>query len=577
MAYGSGHTSAQTFELKDGEIYGTITTTLSAGISVSTADPSKNLYTYGESKGNDDIPNGNGVGVNADNGRLNFEKGDVISNQYKGLTELTLEYQNYGVKGSIKYWYDHWLETKSGRYNDFDDTGFDDLASFSGIELLEAYAWTYFDIDNKPVDIRLGKQVVTWGEGLFLSGGINAINPIDIAAFNRPGVELKEGLLPVEMLYGSISLTPDITIESFYQLKWRASVLDGCHTFFASSDVIQPGCEPIYTQADLSNAQEENPLISGRSVIDRTSDDLPGDSGQWGISVKYYAEELNGSEFGFYYINYHSRLPYLSVTNANPTVSVTGGFPLPGVGTVQGPKYNAAFPEDIDLYGISFNSSLDSGWSVAGEISYRPDMPLQLNTNNLIATAAGGGGAPALYGQPAQGYALKPVTQIQLSAINTFPQVLGASELSVAGEIGFIHIGDLKDGNTYGRSGLFGTGPAASNCQYRANITREFCEDEGYTTSNSWGYRLRAGLTYSGILPAVTFKPSLSFRHDVSGYAYMPGGAFEEDQMATTLGLDAIYLDNYKAAFAYTNFFGNNKYSTRDDRDFISFSLSASF
>ncbi len=170
------------------------------------------------------------------------------------------------------------------------------------------------------------------------------------------------------------------------------------------------------------------------------------------------------------------------------------------------------------------------------------------------------------------------MTQLQITALNTFPQVMGASELALIGEIGFMHVGALGDENRYGRSAIFGPGDDGSGtCNNSDNITDEFCTNKGYTTSDSWGYRLNATLVYSSVLPGVTLKPSLSFRHDVNGYAYQPGGAFEEGQMATTLSLGSIYRDDYKATLAYTSFFGNNQYSTLDDRDFMSFSISASF
>jgi hypothetical protein len=72
------------------------------------------------------------------------------------------------------------------------------------------------------------------------------INPLDVSAFNRPGVEIKEGQLPVEMLSFSLGLTDTLNLEGFYQYNWRPSVLDGCGTFFASSDAIQKGCGPLY-------------------------------------------------------------------------------------------------------------------------------------------------------------------------------------------------------------------------------------------------------------------------------------------------------------------------------------------
>ena len=46
--------------------------------------------------------------------------------------------------------------------------------------------------------MKVGNQVLSWGESLLIQNGINVINPLDISAFNRPGVEIKEGQLPVE-------------------------------------------------------------------------------------------------------------------------------------------------------------------------------------------------------------------------------------------------------------------------------------------------------------------------------------------------------------------------------------------
>ena len=36
------------------------------------------------------------------------------------------------------------------------------------------------------------------------------------------------------------------------------------------------------------------------------------DSGQYGVALRWYAEDLNSTEFGFYFMNYHSRLPFAS-------------------------------------------------------------------------------------------------------------------------------------------------------------------------------------------------------------------------------------------------------------------------
>ena len=43
-----------------------------------------------------------------------------------------------------------------------------------------------------PLSIRFGKQVLSWGESLFIQGGNSVINPIDVSAIRAPGAELKK-------------------------------------------------------------------------------------------------------------------------------------------------------------------------------------------------------------------------------------------------------------------------------------------------------------------------------------------------------------------------------------------------
>ncbi len=44
------------------------------------------------------------------------------------------------------------------------------------------------------------------------------------------------------------------------------------------------------------------------------------------------------------------------------------------------------YPEDIQLYGISFNSNIGT-WAWSGEVSYRPNLPLQADDVELLFAA----------------------------------------------------------------------------------------------------------------------------------------------------------------------------------------------
>lgn len=602
----SAESHAFTFDAFEGELTGKVNTTLSTGVSISTQAPDQSLYTNADGLLSGRA-NGRGVGPNADNGRLNFDKGDVISNPYKGLTELGLDYGKVGIRASAKYWYDHQLETRNGRFKDFDDSGFPEQASFKGFTWLDSYVFGSTEVAGHALDVRFGRQVLSWGESTFILGGINSISPLDQSAFNRPGVEIKEGLLPVEMLQANLDLGRGLSIEGFYQLNWRPTVIDGCGTFFSITDSLQPGCGPIVVSPLISENEQLNgtgrPVpVGSNTALQRKADDLPGDAGQFGLALRYYADWLNYTEFGLYVINYHSRLTYVDGTSADFSKVVVGaptsqsnffagrlgnGIPF----FIAGATYNAVYPEDIRLYGLSFNTSLENGLALSGEISHRPNLPVQINVNDLLpavllqATSPAtellfpdGRGNSANFNQDRQGYIRLPVTQAQVTMTRFFSQVLGANQLKLVGELGYVHVANL-DALRLGRSAQVGPGTPAGGgtCNNSPLLTNQYCTNDGYVTANSWGYRLVGQLAYSNLLPGVTISPSLAFRHDVDGYSYQPAGPFEEGQMATTLGLQADYLDRYKANASWTSFFGNNDYSTVDDRDYLALSVSISF
>ena len=192
-----------------------------------------------------------------------------------------------------------------------------------------------------------------------------------------------------------------------------------------------------------------------------------------------------------------------------------------------------------------------------------------------------------------------PVTQAQVTFIRFFDQVMGASRLSIAAEIGANWVGDLPEQSVqrYGRSPTYGMGyfepiPLAAlgvpipdqfvTCEAGnaiigvapPNSNARNCTTDGYVTDSSWGYRVRAGLTYNDVFAGVNLTPSFAWSHDVDGYS--PNSNFNEGSKALTVSLGAEYLNRYTGSLAYTSFSGGD-YNTIEDRDFLSVSFSVSF
>ncbi|MCP5092159.1 MAG: DUF1302 domain-containing protein [Gammaproteobacteria bacterium] len=559
----------------------------------------------------------------ADDGDLNYDDGDIYSLILKGVHDLELRKGDFGVFLRAKYWYDQELENgkvphgnSANAYapnTELATSGFDSFAQGSGIELLDAFIYNTFYLgeNEAPLDVRLGRQVASWGESTFIQNGINTINPIDVSAFRRPGAEIKEGLLPVAMVTFAAAMTDALSLEAFYQLEWEKTVIDGCGTYFSTADVAATGCNIVTLRAFSPFSDQVN--MANGLFIDRRPDIEPDDGGQYGVAFRYFAEKLAGSEFGVYYINYHSRTPYLGgFASANESLGGPPGTPfIPGNPLGGNPQYFAEFPEDIELFGVSFATNL-AGFAVSGEVSYRPDFPVQINTTEILQGAVGE--APwstvlprviaAGPGGSASGYDLLPVTQAQVTFIRFFDQVLGASRLSFAAEFGGNWVGSLPEQSVqrYGRSPTYGMGyfnpiPLAAlgppvppipgefiTCTEGnallgiaasdININSSNCTTEGYVTDSSWGYRVRAGLAYNDAFAGINLTPSLAWSHDVDGVS--PNTNFNEGAKALTVSLAAEYLNRYTGSLAYTTFSGGD-YNTVEDRDFLSLSVAVSF
>jgi hypothetical protein len=611
-----------------GEIEGKFDSSLSVGASWSTEKANKNLI--GSNNG------GHGLSQTSDDGHLNFKRGETFSKIFKGIHDLELKYGDTGVFVRGKYWYDFELKDESREFKDISDSNRKEGAKSSGGQILDAFVYHNYSIGDEPGSVRLGKQVVSWGESTFIQGGINSINPVDVSAFRRPGAEIKEGLIPVNMFYLSQSITENLSAEGFYQIEWDQTVTDNCGTFFSQPDVISDGCDNnlavLRTQTGLNNSLTAAGLpapargaifntLAQRGVsfgspdegaiVRRGPDRDARDSGQFGVAMHYNFEPLD-TEFGAYFMNYHSRAPIFS-GRGGPASAYSGaglvgalvgnGIPF-GTAAALAPtllplvvagnsSYYVEYPEDIHLYGLSFSTTLPTGTAWSGELSYRPNAPVQINTTDILYSGITplNPNVSLLQGSPntdQKGYRRKEITQLQTTFTQFFDQVMGAERLTLVGEVGWTHVGGLESTSKirYGRDPSYGPGPlpggqcttlnAGTLTGAAQNNLSRYCEDDGFTTANSWGYRARAIWDYNSVFAGVNLRPSVAWSHDVEGYSPGPGGNFEEGRKAVSLGLDAEYQNTYTAALSYTNFF-DGKYTTVDDRDFVSLSFGMNF
>ncbi|HXS52557.1 MAG TPA: DUF1302 domain-containing protein [Usitatibacter sp.] len=603
-------------------------TTITYGVAVRTENPDPSLI--GIANG------GTSRSTNEDNGDLNFKKNRPFANLAKATSELELKYRNFGFFGRGTAFYDFDLHDS----DKLGPTGRDRLGR--GVVGLDGFVSGAFEPAGHRTNVRVGRQVISWGESTFIPNGINVINPVDLSLLRSPGAELKEAFIPTAGIWASTELTRSASIEGFYLSNFDKIRIDPKGSFFSNNDTVSDDSDRVIVSFGRRRDDRSpltNPVPPGIPVISATAQALygpfdpaasiwvprapdrnPSDWGQYGVALRYFASALNDTEFGLYFMNYHSRIPFVSGTKGTTTSVLTGGpliQPICGVpalvalcatGTA---RYFAEFPENIRLFGASFSTSAPYGIALQGEYSYRPNQPLQLSAPEVILAALGlpnlitgftqipgapaGATAAALVpdGSYIQGWQRVKMSQLQVTGTKSWPNVARADNLVVVGEVGATYFHNLPSDQKFAAPAVYL--PATT---FGSIVSQAFSvQTEGFVTNFSWGYRLLGRLEYSNLLFGGNVAPRIAFAHDVKGV----GPTFNEDTKSVSVGASWEYQRKWLVDAQYTTYFGGRTFCGTDqpppgsavtpgqpasfcssanplkDRDFYSVSVSYSF
>ncbi|MGC4075122.1 MAG: DUF1302 domain-containing protein [Nibricoccus sp.] len=372
--------------------------------------------------------------VNADDGNLNYREG-WASQVFKGTHDLELKYRNFGAFVRGTYFYD--VENKDGdrARTPLSDDALDRVGADA--QWLDMYLRGEFTVAGRSLDLRFGRQVLSLGESTFIPNGINVINPVEVSKLRVPGSELREALLPVNMVKAALNLTDTLSFEAFWLLEFRRTEIDPAGSYFSSNDFATRGGTNVYLGfGALSDLQ---PL----GAIPRDLDHEGNNYTQFGADLKLSVPALADTEFGLFFANYHSRLPVISAVtptgpiNPNLTGPLTAVFIRAGLdpataaaqasglyqlivlaqtnpsaltsgqiailnsaqsqAAIAGAKqialltaaatgrYFIEYPENIRMLGLSFNTSVDSlGIAWQGEVAYKHGVPLQVDDVELL-------------------------------------------------------------------------------------------------------------------------------------------------------------------------------------------------
>jgi hypothetical protein len=552
-------------------------------------------------------PYGGTAGDGNQDGDLNYAKGAVVSSPFMVSGEFQIKHDTFGLVIGGKAWYDTTLENKTvpvGSANNgfvantkLDDTGYASLSRFSGVAFNNAYLYnTFSTFDDKPLTIKLGDQVVNWGESLFIPG-INQFGAFNYGATHDPGATVKDLLIPIPQISANWGLGGGLSVEAFYQFIWVPNVAPGCGTFFSPSDVYNcnNATTPLLGDA-VGNQYTQltgSPLLHGLNFgVSSLPEKNPKNSGQFGLSSHYYVDSMS-TDFGAYFAMYNQRTPDLSISNtpsSNPLSLYSGRYtgklgPKAGVANELSSltAYWDYSTTDIKVAGLSAATEV-LGWSLAGELSYTDGLPVQINPADLVVGEQLGkylgpmAGPLYSIGKSApnsniQGFDLHNKSQLQMNTTKVLSQVAGAESLTLVGEVGMQHwtgIGDPNnpDSTRYGRAFLFGFATDNAAVCGKLNPNTAYCSANGFDTSSAWGYRMQAELSYPNALAGWNLKPRVFWSQDVHGTS--GDGIFLQDRETLGLALHADYLNKYYAQIAYTTYNHNATYDPMSDRDNVS-------
>lgn len=506
--------SAAPFSLFNDQVDGTFDSTLTYGVAWRVGAPESAL----------DTP--------TNGGNYNFDPGDLVSNRITGIHELGLTAGAYGAFLRGSYFYDAAMDRATLSVPGFSDGSIADKEAVSAVDLLDAYVYGTYG----PLTLRIGKQVISWGENTFIQGSLNDINTTDLSKLRAPGSELKGALLPNEGIHAALGLTDAITLEAFWLLDFDEVQLDPAGTFWNTATFVADG------------GYQLGPLR-------RSGDIYAKNSGQWGVALRYFAPTLwTGFDFGVYYMNLHSHSPYLSSRAGVP-------FNHP---TLPRANYMLEYPENIKYIGASFNTNL-WGWAWSGEISHRSNAPVQLDGFVEAALGApvpltGGIPVPVASGNYIRGWDRLEVNQFQTTIQRiTIPHLIRADQGVLLAEFAVNWVKDRPRLPTFEP-----------------------------ITDSSGGYQIRYSADYNrAIANVINLSPAVAFRHDVWGISSETGGAklFIRNRKSLNLGVNWSYLVNLEGSVSYTmnldgdgaeNAAGSLLFGDKD-RQWVSLSVSYQF
>jgi len=475
--------------------------------------------------------------ANKDDGDRNFDKG-ITMNRIDLYSEFDLNYKKFGVRFSGAAYYDTVYNKINDNdspytvnnditkvpYNEFSDT----TVKLHGknAELMDAFTFGSLYLGDAQLTYKAGQYGLWWGTSFFFgdNGIAGGMGPVNIAkAATLPNMMMKDLLLPVPQASANLQVTNALSFGAYYQFKWKPNRFFGVGSYFSPVDL-------------FDNDGGGDRIITGPGMQftrDKSKDIEADNAGQFGLQMQYQAPF--GVDFGTYYLRYHDKMPQVYTSFSD--------FP-PQFGPPPFDKMWLVYPENIQVYGISANASIDI-WTMAAEVSYRTNMPFVSNDDMQTL----------MPGQTADNdenpmYAVGKSLHVNLTFFNPgLPSTFFSDTADLIFEIGY---------------------------NKRMSIDKR----EDLLKPGTKEYGLKTKIIYEPkwyqFLPAFDLTMPMSIEYAPEGRSSVQSTGIHKGGL-WNIGIGGTYDNIWTTYITYVNYYGDADYQAHADRDYIGFTIRRAF
>lgn len=483
--------------------------------------------------------------LNFNAGDDNFRNKGLVSKRVDLLSELDVVYQkNIGFRLSGAAWYDDAYSGKTSAMDTFNgqtptNEFPESTRALAGgkAELLDAFVFGTWRLgDEQKVTARLGRHALQYGESVFFgdNGIARAQGPVDVLKLlSSPNAQFKEIIRPVPQVSAQLQLSSNLSIGGYYQFGWEADRMPPAGSYFSTANNIWGSSQPEFVGIPGGP-------MAGNYVAMPVADQQPGDSGQFGMQLKWRLDE---TDIGFYAARYHDKTGQAFTNLINPETGAAQWF--------------FVFPKDISAVGFSATQTVGST-NLALEVSTRSNQPL-VNSNAVYAAQ--------FQSQPE--LATGQTGHVNLSWLTTLQPNFLARETSFIGEVAWNRVLSINDpGNLL---------------------------DPGRTRDAS-ALQFIFTPTYRQVVPGLDLSVPIGVRYALSGRSSVTGNGWgPQGTGSASLGLEGNYEGVWQFTLTYNKFLGEatpfvnyagatptsappyNAGNTLADRDSVSISLRRTF